>query len=97
MELSEKVVEIDDGSGVCHEFVPVGHLTIQAVISLVLTDDLFEIPREVKNVSMFALIEANIGSDNLIMLHDTSLFNWFFRSILLSGNSIREASNSGEL
>lgn len=55
MELSEEVIEGNDGSSVGHELVPVGGLAHNFVISFELIDDLLEVPGEGEDVSVLVL------------------------------------------
>jgi len=55
MEVSEKVVEINFGTGVSHEFVPVGRSAHGTVTSFKFVDNLLKVPWERKHIAMLLL------------------------------------------
>jgi len=74
MELSEKCVKVNNGSGVDHELVPVGTIGHHLEFALELRDDLLEIPWEGKYITVLLLTEDNIGSNSLVVGFDTCFF-----------------------
>ena len=64
MEISEKVIDIDNGSGVYHEFMPVSAFTHNTMISFSLSNDLFEIPWESQYVTMLILIKCVVSTNS---------------------------------
>ena len=72
VELPKKVVEVNYRSGVDHELVPVGALWHKRQ-ALSIVQDMLEVPRELKNVSVLSFVERDIGSDSFIQGFDGGL------------------------
>lgn len=66
MELSEQGVEVDNGSGVVDEGVPVA---ANFTGSVKLLDDFLEVPWEGKYVCVLLLVELLISTDSLVKWH----------------------------
>ena len=65
MELTEEVVEVNDGPSVVDEGVPVA---ADLPVGLELLHDLVEVPWEGEDVHVLLLVELLIGSDSLVQL-----------------------------
>ena len=85
MVVSEKIVEVNDGSRVDHPFVPIWRIGESFMLTLELINDWFIIPWESQKITMFIFIKSLIGSYSIIEFWNGSILLWRFGSCYLAG------------